>query len=65
MPIAITHILHPDTPTDPDELTGEIESHNAYVRALMLLEPIGDASLALDACVPPGSEGGFCSTRPP
>jgi hypothetical protein len=53
-PIAITHILHPETPADPDELTGEIESHNAYVRRLVLLEPIGDAGQALDACVPRG-----------
>lgn len=56
-PIAITHILHPETPTDPDELTDDVASEHAYVRSLTLLEPIGDASLALDASLPPDSDG--------
>jgi len=54
--IAITHLLHPDTPANPDELTSDIERHNAEVRSFVLLAPLGDAGAALDEAVPPGSE---------
>ena len=56
LPIAITYALHPEMPADPYELTGNIDSHNAEVQSFVLLEPIGAAEAALDACVPPGSE---------
>ncbi|MFZ1430549.1 MAG: hypothetical protein WAS21_27735 [Geminicoccaceae bacterium] len=56
LPIVITHVLHPETPTDADELTGDIQSHNAEVQSFVLLEPIGRVEAALDACVPPGRE---------
>ena len=54
--IAITHLLHPDTPANPDELTSDIERHNAEVRSFVLLAPLGDAAAALDEAVPPDSE---------
>ncbi|MGE3738211.1 MAG: hypothetical protein AB7I59_01735 [Geminicoccaceae bacterium] len=53
--IALTPLLHPDTPNDPDELTSEIEHHNARLQSFRLLQPIGDPAAALDACLPPGS----------
>ena len=53
--IALIPLQHPDTPSDPDELTGEIEHHNALLQSFRLLQPIGDPAAALDACLPPGS----------
>lgn len=55
--MAIGHVLDPATPEDPDELTGDVADENAYVQSLILLEPIGNADQALDACLPPGSDG--------
>ena len=52
--IELTPLLHPDTPSDPDELTGEIEHHNARLQSFRLLQPIDDPAAALDACLPPG-----------
>jgi len=52
--IALTPLLHPDTPSDPDELTSEIEHHNALLQSFRLLQPIDDQAAALDACLPPG-----------
>ena len=51
--IELTPLLHPDTPSDPDELTREIEHHNALLRSFRLLQPINDPATALDACLPP------------
>jgi hypothetical protein len=56
LPIVVTHVLRLQTLADPYELTGHIDSHNAEVQSFVLLEPIGEAEAALDACVPPGSE---------
>ena len=53
--IALTPLLHPDTPSDPDELTSEIEHHNTLLQSFRLLQPIDDSAAALDACLPPGS----------
>ena len=53
--IALTPLLHPDTPSDPDELTSEIEHHNTLLQSFRLLQPIDDPAAALDACLPPGS----------
>ena len=52
--IELTPLLHPDTRSDPDELTGEIEHHNARLQSFRLLQPIDDPAAALDACLPPG-----------
>jgi len=52
--IALTPVQHPDTPSDPDELTSQIEHHNARLQSFRLLQPIGDPAAALDACLPPG-----------
>lgn len=57
MAIEIEHRLDPATPEDPDELTDDVASQNAYVQSLTLLKPIGDADQALNACLPPGSDG--------
>ena len=53
--IALTPLQHPDTPSDPDQLTSEIEHHNTLLRSFRLLQPIDDSAAALDACLPPGS----------
>ena len=53
--ITLTPLLHPDTPSDPDELTSEIEHHNTLLQSFRLLQPIDDPPAALDACLPPGS----------
>ena len=53
--IALTPLQHPDTPSDPDELTSEIEHHNALLQSFRLLQPIDEPAAALDACLPPGS----------
>ena len=52
--ITLTPLLHSDTPNDPDELTSEIEHHNALLQSFCLLQPIGEPTAALDACLPPG-----------
>ena len=56
--IALTHLLHPDTPANPDELSSDIERHNAEVRSFVLLAPLGDAA-ALDEAVPPESDARY------
>ncbi|MFZ1429623.1 MAG: hypothetical protein WAS21_22980 [Geminicoccaceae bacterium] len=53
LPIAITYVPHPEMPADPYELTGDIDSHNAEVRSLVLLEPLGNAEAALGEALPP------------
>ena len=53
--IALTPLQHPDTPSDPDQLTSEIEHHNTLLQSFRLLQPIDDPAAALDACLPPGS----------
>ena len=53
--IALTPLLHPDTPSDLDELTSEIEHHNTLLQSFRLLQPLGEPAAALDACLPPGS----------
>ena len=53
--IELTPLLHPDTLSDPDELTSEIEHHNTLLQSFRLLQPLGEPAAALDACLPPGS----------
>lgn len=53
--IELTPLLHPGTPNDPDELTSEIERHNALLQSFRLLRPIDDPAAALDACLPPSA----------
>lgn len=52
--IELMPLLHPDTPSDPDELTSEIEHRNALLQSFRLLQPIDDPAAALEACLPPG-----------
>lgn len=56
LPIDITHVMRLRTPADPYELAGHIDSHGTGAQRFVLLEPIGEATAALDACLPPGSE---------
>ena len=53
--ITLIPLQHPDTPSDPDELTSEIERHNTLLQSFRLLQPIDDPAAALDACLLPGS----------